>query len=168
MGEQFLTLADIWPARVRVAIVGLNPAPRSVAAGHYYQGSRGRAQMNRLGAAGLFQPSADGYFEDVGVAAGVGFTDLVKRPTAAATAVSQAELRHGRGRLETSLRKRQVPLIICIFKDPVVALLGATSGPGFQATRTPWGARVFRLPGPSQERESAAAVMAQLTRALSG
>lgn len=37
-------------------IVGLNPAPRSVAAGHYYQGPVGQQQITRLVQVAWFQP----------------------------------------------------------------------------------------------------------------
>lgn len=36
MDAEVLTLADVWPESPRAMIVGLNPAPASVAAGHYY------------------------------------------------------------------------------------------------------------------------------------
>ena len=37
MGTTVETLADLMPASPRAVIVGVNPAPSSVAAGHYYQ-----------------------------------------------------------------------------------------------------------------------------------
>lgn len=38
MGQEVTTLADLIPSPCRVLVVGINPAPASVAAGHYYQG----------------------------------------------------------------------------------------------------------------------------------
>jgi TDG/mug DNA glycosylase family protein len=34
MGKTFLTLADLWPAHPKAVVVGINPTPQSVAAGH--------------------------------------------------------------------------------------------------------------------------------------
>lgn len=39
MGEEVETLADLIPTEARVMCVGINPAPVSVTAGHYYQGN---------------------------------------------------------------------------------------------------------------------------------
>lgn len=55
MGEPVVTLEDVWPARPRAVIVGLNSTPTSVAAGHYYQGRLGQRQLLRLADAGLFR-----------------------------------------------------------------------------------------------------------------
>ena len=39
MGNQVQTLADLFRHGLRAVVVGINPSPVSVAAGHYYQGS---------------------------------------------------------------------------------------------------------------------------------
>jgi TDG/mug DNA glycosylase family protein len=163
MGTPTLTLADIWPDRPWAMIVGLNPAPDSVTAGHYYQGKVGQRQVRRLVDAGLFTVSSDElFFEEAAVRAGVGFSDLVKRPTAREGGVSAAERAHGRALLESELAARNVGLVICVFRHPVEALLGSSVAAGYQARRTSWGAPVFRLPGPFEERERARAVMDSL------
>ena len=64
MGTRVLTLADVLPQQPAAMIVGLNPAPASVEAGHYYQGRSGQRQLLRLANAGLFAvPTQDKYFE---------------------------------------------------------------------------------------------------------
>ena len=80
MGSEVLTLADAWPEAARAAIVGLNPAPTSVEAGHYYQGRVGQSQMRRLADACLFTKSSSKYFEEAALASGVGFTDRTGAP----------------------------------------------------------------------------------------
>lgn len=162
IGQQVETLADIWPDRPRAMIVGLNPAPRSVAAGHYYQGASGQRQLKRLVQAGVLGTPAGSYFEDVALEAGIGFTDIVKRPSAGEADVSAAEITYGSTILSQKLGERDVPLVICVFRHPVKALLGHDSPPGLAQGRTPWGASVFRLPGPFQARSTAEAVMATL------
>ncbi len=69
--ESFLTLADLWPTPCRAVIVGVNPTPRSVEAGHY-----GRRALARRRAAGLL-PDDGGFADGEAVAASIGFTDLV-------------------------------------------------------------------------------------------
>jgi TDG/mug DNA glycosylase family protein len=167
MDARVLTLADLWPHVPRAMIVGLNPAPPSVAAGHYYQGKVGQQQIRRLTRAGLFTAPALGTFVEVNaLAAGVGFTDIVKRPTPRERGVAAQELAHGRAVLARELEERGIELVLCVFRHPVNALLGSDGPPGFQPQRTSWGARVFRLPGPMQDAVTAAAVMAELTAAL--
>lgn len=166
LGERVLTLADIWPPEPRAMIVGLNPAPRSVAAGHYYQGTSGRRQLDRLVAAGLF-PASDGpYFEDAALGAGIGFTDIVKRPSVGERDVTRAEIAHGRTVLTEALAARAVGLVVCVFRHPADALLGTTTKPGMQGARTSWGGQVFRMPGPYASRQDVRDVMGELTRAL--
>lgn len=165
-GQAFVTLADVWPPVVRAAIVGLNPAPRSVAAGHYYQGRAGQRQIARLVAAGLLGDPDGPHIEAAALAAGVALTDLVKRPTTGEGGLSAAEIAAGREHLVRALAARGVPLVVCVFRHPVRALLGTYGVPGFQAERTSWGARVFRMPGPFAPVAEAAAVMATLTAAL--
>ncbi|GAA2979252.1 TDG/mug DNA glycosylase family protein [Microbacterium terrae] len=160
MGSTVLTLADIWPERPTAMIVGLNPAPKSVTAGHYYQGAVGRRQMNRLVDAGLFPRTSDGpFFEADALVGGVGFTDLVKRPTVGENDVPVEEQRHGRSALISELARRRVPLVICIFRHPADAILGKQSVVGFQQHATDWGGHLFRMPGPFESAERSAARM---------
>lgn len=167
MGNEVVTLADIWPEVPRAMIVGLNPAPSSVAAGHYYQGQVGQGQLRKLASAGLFQAPSGRFFEDAALSAAVGFTDIVKRPSRGEGDVGADEIRFGSAQLANKLQSRDVNLIVCVFRHPVKVLLGSEGVPGLQAARTSWGARVFRMPGPFDKREKVASVMAELTAHLS-
>ena len=109
MGAEILTLADIWPQQPRAMIVGLNPAPTSVEAGHYYQGRAGQGQLRKLASAGLFELPSGRHFEKAALAAGVGFTDIVKRPTTGEDGVTKAEITHGSQLLTEALSARNVP-----------------------------------------------------------
>lgn len=168
MGERVLTLQDVWPKEPRAMIVGLNPAPASVEAGHYYQGRSGQRQLLRLADAGLFtRPRADEVgFEAAALRAQVGFTDVIKRPTRGERDVRSGEVDFGREALLRELESYCVPLVVCVFRHPVHALLGVSGSPGFQTQTTPWGARVFRMPGPFAATEDAKDVMAEFSRAL--
>lgn len=162
MGEPVLTLADIWPENPTAMIVGLNPAPPSVQAGHYYHGRSGRGQLMRLVRHGLIAEPDGGFLEESALARGIGFTDIVKRPSVGEADVTAAEIEHGRTLLEAALAAHSVPLVICVFRQPVEALLGIAGSPGFQEARTSWGGRVFRLPGPFERKDLAEAVMRTL------
>jgi len=169
MGTEYLTLRAVLPDSPRAVIVGLNPSPVSVESGHYYQGRVGQRQLRRLASAGLFAlPDGARTFEDAAVASGVGFTDIVKRPTVGEKDLVAGELEHGRGILREKLEALGVPLVVCVFRHPVEALLGrgAAGGPGLQQARTDWGARVFRMPGPFETPAKADLVMAELQKAL--
>ena len=146
-----------------------NPAPKSVEVGHYYQGKSGQRQLLRPADAGLFRRPAPGtsYFEPTAIEAGVGFTDIVKRPTRGEKDVRPEELEFGRDALVRQLGARGVPLVICVFRQPVQALFGTSGTPGFQTLPTRWGGRVFRLPGPFAPAAEVSAVMAELSRELS-
>ena len=135
-------------------------------AGHYYQGQSGQRQMRRLVAAGLMSEPAGSNFEEVALAARVGFTDLVKQPTVGEGDLGRSELSYGKAELLRILAARQVPLIVCVFRHPVAALLGQAETPGLQQKRTETGAQVFRMPGPFQAAAKASAVMGELSQLL--
>ncbi|MCB2412879.1 hypothetical protein LGT39_08475 [Demequina sp. TTPB684] len=160
MGTPYVTLRDVWPDAPRAAIVGLNPPPGSVAKGHYYQGPVGQRQMHRLVAGGLLPTPPDGRtFEGVGASVGIGFTDIVKRPTVGEKDLTRAELEYGMSILGAKLAERDVPVVICVYRQPVRALLGDEGVPGWQEARTAWGARVFRMPGPYTGTALAASIV---------
>ncbi|WP_456788333.1 uracil-DNA glycosylase family protein [Cellulomonas sp. P5_C5] len=166
-GARTLTLADLWPEPCTAVIVGVNPAPRSVEAGHYYQGSDVRRALSRLRTAGLLPPDSGGFADDEAMAAGIGFTDVVKRPTRRSTELSPRELADGRARLRVDLEARRVPLVVCVFKPAVEALLGHAGPPGFQAVAVA-GSRVFRMPGPYAPSADAQLAMQELAAHLAG
>ncbi|WP_230671696.1 uracil-DNA glycosylase family protein [Rathayibacter sp. Leaf248] len=166
MGTEVLTLADVWPETPRAMVVGLNPAPSSVAAGHYYQGQVGQRQLRRLAGAGLFSLPADSFYETGALASDVGFTDVVKRPTRGEADLPQNEIEFGSNVLAAKLSVSGVPLVVCVFRHPVRVLLGTEGTPGLQARRTSWGASVFRMPGPFDARENVSQLMSELSDLL--
>lgn len=157
------TLADLWPqGSVRAAIVGLNPAPKSVEAGHYYQGNAGQRAMQRLRAAGLIEAPLDGeHQDDAALRAGVAFTDLVKRPTVGEKDLRKADLEAGRGELLRKLAEKNVPLVVCVFRHPAKVLVDGTATVGFQMAADGV-TRVFRMPGPYAAQATVDAAMAEL------
>lgn len=163
MGEDVLTLAEVQPARPRAVIVGINPSITSVNAGHYFQGRGARGRIMMLVKAGIMElKKGERQFERAALEANIGFSDLVRRPTASATDVSASEIEYGRKLFESKMAATDVPLVIAIYAPPVRALLGRQSQPGYQSELTSWGARVFNLPRPYLKAELAAGVMATL------
>lgn len=127
MGGQVETLEDLLRPGLLALCVGINPAPRSVAAGHYYQGAYGQRFFARLRAAGVIPEAADGHEDDAAFAGGVGFTDLVKRPTPADQDVTDEEREYGRPILERKLRDADPQLVIFAFKSAAKTLLGGST-----------------------------------------
>lgn len=166
MGEEIETLADLLPAQPRAVCIGVNPAPRSVAIGHYYQGGQGQRFWARLRQAEVLpQHPPSGYEDDAAVAAGIGFTDVIKRPTARAAEVTAAERRFGAARLRQTLEAVDAPVLIFPFKAAAVALVGAFSGNGWLSTRVA-GAELFVMPGPYEAKGTAGTTLASLARRL--
>ncbi len=129
-----------------VLLVGINPSPVSVAAGHYYQGRLGQRLWNRLRRLGLLADALGHFEDDAFVAAGNGLTDLVKRPSRRADELSRQELAAGRDGLVEKVRTWEPALLLFAFRPPAEALLGKAVGPGpgpqFE------GASTFLLSGP--------------------
>ena len=156
-GARVLTLAPLWPQPLRAVIVGINPAPPSVTAGHYYQGRMGRYALTRLVDVGVLPRPAPGqHLDDAAAAAGIGFTDLVRRPTRSAKDLSAQELREGADRLRQEIRDRHPGLILAVFAPPVKALLGAGYGDASLQDTTFENVPVVKLPVRYTPRETAA------------
>lgn len=166
-GATVTTLADLLRPGLRAVTIGINPAPVSVAAGHYYQGRAGKTFYRRLDMVGLL-PKGPGFEDDRAFAAGVGFTDVVKRPTRSAAEVTREELAYGRQLLEARLTSVDAPLLIFVFKQAATTLLGGFNGHGLlPATRSLVGARVFVMPGPYEQKALVHRALAELKQHLS-
>ncbi len=154
------TLPD-YPCRPGgVLLVGINPAPVSVAAGHYYQGALGRRLWARLARVGLLEDAQRGREDEAFVAAGNGLTDLVKRPTTTATEVASEELHEGGEALRKKVREWRPRLILFAFRPPAEALLGPSVRPGVGPLFA--GAATFLLSAPYTRRAEAEANEAEL------
>lgn len=162
MGQKIITLRDLWPPNLRAVIVGINPAPRSVEIGHYYQGNMGQALFRRLRNLGILDQQADGFEDDQALRIGIGFTDVVKRPTSNAAEVKPEELAFGRSILEAELAARQVPLVIFAFKKAAETMLGKFRGNGFISTSALGNASAFVMPGPYESAATANATLKDL------
>jgi TDG/mug DNA glycosylase family protein len=162
MGERVTTLEDLLRPKLCAVCVGINPAPPSVEVGHYYQGRLGQAFFARLREAGILPADTDAYDDDAAFAAGIGFTDIVKRPTASAKLVKAAEYEHGQGLLEAKLAKYRPQLVIFTFKKAAQTLFGSFAGNGFMPGLKVARSEVFVMPGPYEGAATARATMREL------
>lgn len=165
MGNTVETRADLFPISPKAICVGINPAPISVEIGHYYQGTLGQRFFSRLHRVGLLSASLNGFEDDALVADGIGFTDIVKRPTTSADLVTAEERKHGAELLARKLADTAVPVLIFPFKDAAVALVGKFSGNGWLRQHFA-GARVYVMPGPYESKTTAVPTIASLVPGL--
>jgi TDG/mug DNA glycosylase family protein len=162
MGEQVETLEDLLRPELRAVSVGINPSPVSVAAGHYYQGRVGQRFFGRLRQAGVLAVSCDGYEDDVAYAAGIGFTDIIKRPTANAKGLPTPEFEHGKAQLRAKLEVHRPTLVIFTFKRTAEVLFGRFAGNGFMPALRLGHSEVFVMPGPYEAAATTATTMRSL------
>ncbi len=158
------TLPDVPPGPGGVLLVGVNPAPASVAAGHYYQGRLGGRLWRRLARVGLLRDATPGAEDEAFTAAGHGLTDLVKRSTGSAADLHETELAAGAEELRGKIRGWRPSLVLFAFREPAVRLLGEQVRPG--ACGEIEGVPAFLLSGPYAPREEAERVDRELERVL--
>jgi TDG/mug DNA glycosylase family protein len=164
MDEQVTTLADLLRPGLRIVVVGINPTPVSVNSGHYWQGSRGQTLFRRLRQVGLLADGV-GFEDDRAFAAGVGFTDVVKRPTRRADDVAPHEMTHGCVLLAEKLQRYRPEMLLFVFKGAATTLLGAFGGLGFVGLQFA-GAEVYVMPRREEKRERAKLALDELTMRL--
>ena len=147
------TLTDYLEPGLDIVFVGLNPSSYSVRAGHYFANPRNRfwAALNRSGlVAAELTPEQDGLLPRYGI----GFTDVVKRPTPQAKGLTAADYRQGAPVLRDKLRHYQ-PRIACFHGlTGYKAYLRYGEGAAERAElglqeRTIGRSRVFVIPNPS-------------------
>ncbi len=158
------TLPDFPPRGGSVLLVGVNPAPVSVAAGHYYQGRVGRRLWRRLDRIGLLGEATPGAEDEAFVRAGHGLTNLVKRSTKSAAELTDEELDAGVETLREKLRAWRPALILFPFREPALRLLGrnVSVGPCGEVEGIP----AFLLSGPYAARDESVRVDAELRAQL--
>jgi TDG/mug DNA glycosylase family protein len=159
MGVEVETLEDLLSDGLRAVCAGINPSPVSVAAGHYYQGRAGQRFFARLRDAGVIPRAGDGYEDDAAFGAGIGFTDIVKRPTRSAKDVRRDEYAHGRELLEAKLKRFRPNLVIFTYKKTAEILFGTFAGNGFTPSPCLAYSDVFAVPGPYESGATAQATL---------
>lgn len=160
------TLADLLRPDLRAVCIGINPSPVSVTAGHYYQGPIGRRFWQRLQRAGVIEEAGTGREDDAAFLAGIGFTDIVKRPTTRANEITAAEFEKGRELLTEKLRRYRPALLIFTFKKTATSLFGRFKGHGHRPELKLGDTQVFVMPGPYERADRVEAALEQLRSLL--
>jgi TDG/mug DNA glycosylase family protein len=168
MGERVETLADLLRPGLRAVCVGINPSLVSVKAGHYYQGRSGQRFLARVRTAGVIGESRRGTEDNAAFADGVGFTDIVKRPTRSADELRADEFRHGSVLLEEKLTRFAPRLVIFTYKAAATAMFGRLDGNGFIPGLAFADVPVFVMPGLYEATATAEQTLAALAQAVRG
>jgi double-stranded uracil-DNA glycosylase len=166
MGQRVQTLEDLLRPALSIVCVGINPSLVSVEAGHYYQGRLGKLFFSRLRRVAVLPAVLDGYEDDALYAKGVGFTDLVKRPTARASELRPEEFGYGRGILIDKISTVRPRLVIFTYKRVAQALFGRVNRPGPIRRDDVLLADCFLMPGPYERRDRVESVLSRLRERL--
>ena len=105
------TLPDYLRPGLDIVFVGLNPGLHSARVGHYFAAPRNRfwTAINR---SGLLAEPLEAETDDRALQQGIGFTDVVKRPSSGASDLRAADFRCWAPVLKEKLERYQ-PLIVC-------------------------------------------------------
>jgi len=161
-GRKIETLAELLRPGLRFIVVGLNPSPVSVQAGHYYQGQLGRRIVfGRLQNSKIVGPLPKGREDEVAFKKyGVGFADLVRRPSNRADSLTRAEKAQAvPGLLRRLGRTGDKPPLLFVFKDAFDAAAAALSEAGYT---------LHRMPPPYDPTKDVELAMARLRKKLGG
>jgi len=151
--EDIPTLPDYLKKGLDIVFVGLNPSIYSMQEGHYFANPRNRfwPALNRSGLVGReLSPEQDASILEFGI----GFTDVVKRPTPQASGLNAADFRRWCPVLKEKLLKYQ-PGIVCFhgltgYKAYLKYGEGSNSKPQLGLQDLTIGqSRVFVVPNPS-------------------
>ena len=105
------TLPDYLGQGLDIVFVGINPGESSAKAGHYFASPRNRfwPAINR---SGLLSESLSAEEDSQILQHGIGFTDVVKRPSRSASSLRAADFRKWAPILKDKLDRFQ-PMIVC-------------------------------------------------------
>ena len=148
------TLPDYLAEGLDIVLVGLNPSAYSARVGHYFANPRNRfwAAFNR---GGLAAEELTAETDHRMIEHGMGFTDVVKRPTPQGSGLTAEDYRRWAPVLKKKLEKFR-PLIVCfhgmmayrgyLWYAEGIRLKDATLG---RQQRAIWSSKVFVVPNPS-------------------
>ncbi len=141
------TLPDFPPRAGGILLVGINPAPASVARGHYYQGKLGRRLWQRLERLGLLRDAIPGHEDMAFVRDGHGLTDVVKLATRSASELTIEDFAKGVAEFRVKVRGWRPQLVVFAYKraaEVAVGMRGLAAGPCGEVEGVP----AFLLSGP--------------------
>lgn len=178
-GERFETLADILPdsGNLDILIIAKVPTPKSVEAGHYFQGHQGKMFWKRLKQAGILTTKPGEFEDEALLRQRIGLMDIVKKPKDYGNEPLAKEYREGIDRIMRAVFTYQPRILIFVYKKVLDQLLQK----GFRdSVKTNYGlndhldhlfrAKVFLFPMPGTHctKEVAKKAMNQLFAEYSG
>ena len=151
--RQLQTLPDHLKPGLDIVFVGINPGEHSARAGHYFASPRSRfwPALNR---SGLLPEELDAASDARVLEFGIGFTDVVKRPTRGASKLRAADYRTWAPVLREKLTRFK-PLVVCFhgvtgYRGYLKYAEGVSERPVLgQQPRCIGASRVFVVPNPS-------------------
>ncbi len=158
-GESYTTLKELLRPGLRAVFVNINPAPKSVAAGHYYRGRHGNLLWKRLQEHGIVRSLPIGREDEAAFSQGIGFADLVRRPTPSAKCLSKEEKRRGAYSLVQRLVElgQPRPAIVFVYVAAEIECRFRLFKAGFST---------YTMPGPYARREDVQQRMRLLAEVL--
>ena len=105
------TLPDYLTPGLDIVFIGLNPSTISVKAGHYFANPRNRF-WQAFNTSGLVDEELGPEQDSILLEHGIGFTDVVKRPTSQGSGLTAADYREWAPRLKEKLQ-HYCPLVAC-------------------------------------------------------
>lgn len=146
-------LSDILAPGLDIVFVGINPGMMSASTGHHFAHPRNRF-WNAANMGGVFVPPLTAEQDAEALGQGIGFTNIVSRPTPGASDLRTADYRNGALELAQKL-EAMPPLIVCFngvtaYSNYLRFAEGVREkvSPGLQPRRI-GGAAVFVVPSPS-------------------
>ncbi len=117
-GKTYDTLEDILPSdstQLDMLIIGKVPAPKSVEAGHYFQGQQGKAMWNKLTDYEILKKNTL-YHDDSLLHSKIGITDIVKVPREFGNEPSFSEYSEGKKRIMSIIDTYKPKVIFFVYK----------------------------------------------------
>ncbi|NLB19195.1 MAG: hypothetical protein GX825_10835 [Syntrophomonadaceae bacterium] len=175
-GNVFLTLKDLLPEKgpMKMLIIAKTPAPKSVVAGHYFQGKQGKMLWNMLKKYNLLNVPLNQFEDDNLLKHGYGITDIVKQAHEYSQEPTREEYRDGAKRIISLIERLQPEILMFVYKkvlDNIIkefdANIPTTYGfnPRFESL---FGSKVFvfPMPGTPCTKEQQIKAMNELVRVL--
>lgn len=148
-GERLRTLPDLLGPGVRLLFVGYNASLRAARLGRYYAGRNNRF-WDLLAAGGLTPRKLHHEEDHLLPGMGIGITDLVKRPTRAASDVTAAEFRAGAERVRRLVGALRPGVVAWNGKGVYLRAAGVAAAPwGLQPGSIVPGVADYVVPSPS-------------------
>ncbi|QXE02643.1 mismatch-specific DNA-glycosylase [Terribacillus sp. DMT04] len=132
---------------LRLLFIGFNPSVRSAETGHHYA-NRNNRFWNILYQAGITDRKYEPYEDRTLLQEGIGFTNIVARPTKAAADITKEEYIEGAGLLREKLAHYQ-PKIACFVGKGVYQQYGNVKQTNWGLQKAPVTSAVLEFVAPS-------------------